>query len=615
MRIKDYPLTIQMPAMRIQNYISRNCRSRAIYLSIILILADIMLYSAALCQTKPSLHDSDYVSIKMDGYITRIFPKINGKACDTCQIDNIFNNNKHISYFIINAKEQYDLPEFRENGINTGEDYYVNNSFQKGYIPFLRNITTHSIASEKIHLDFITNFEMDGTAFLENSYTIFHNKTQVSDWADINKLPLDSAIQANLLFGNIPNPRSFELDIRKTGTFDLAINDSLVVLVKSTDPIGELTKIIIRRVPVHPLFEIVQFAPGQSLQKILNTEIGQEGVRNDSLYSEYEVQPGNLVVLKFTDYPQDRRNLEYAISPDTARWSRLETVGNMQAFSMFSYLILNAPEPGRSNEILLRYENQKENIRKLKMYTPITASDRRWLRISAILVFINSILGLAYYFRKRKNKKHITALAQKSQDFETRLQLLNGQLNPHFLFNSLTAVQSLIYKGESEKANAYISSVAGFLRTIMETGQKTFISLNEEIETATHYMDLEQKRKAFRYEIHSSPGLDFTQIEFPPLLLQPILENSIRHGFGNTIAQPLLTIEIVREEKNLVVIIRDNGVGFIQKDIIEGYGLSITQKRINMLNEKLQQMKIEMFIQSQLNVGTITHLKFKNWMQ
>jgi len=140
MSIKDYRPTIQLAAMQILNHIFRNCRRKTIYLSVILMLADIMLYSATLCQTNPRLHDSDYVNIKMHGYFTRIFPKINGKVCDACQIDNIFNDNKQISYFIINAKEQYDVPELKETGINTGEDYYVNSSFPNGEISFLRNM-------------------------------------------------------------------------------------------------------------------------------------------------------------------------------------------------------------------------------------------------------------------------------------------------------------------------------------------------------------------------------------------------------------------------------------------------------------------------------------------
>lgn len=222
------------------------------------------------------------------------------------------------------------------------------------------------------------------------------------------------------------------------------------------------------------------------------------------------------------------------------------------------------------------------------------------------------VFGSWYYFKRRNIKKKIALLDQKNKDIETRLSLLSGQLNPHFLFNSLHAIQGTIMNNDIHTANAYISAVATFIRRVLDDGKKEFISLLEELNLATDYLKLEQKRKDFSYQINICPALDVHEIDFPPLLLQPVLENSIRHGLTPAIDNPHVAINIDREGKHLIVTIMDNGLYWDTSRLIQGQGLSLTHKRMMVYNEKLDPMVISM--QTVYSKGTITTFTFKNWL-
>ena len=150
------------------------------------------------------------------------------------------------------------------------------------------------------------------------------------------------------------------------------------------------------------------------------------------------------------------------------------------------------------------------------------------------------------------------------------------------------------------------------MRRVMDDGKKEFVSLREELKLEEDYLKLEQQRKDFTYNITISPTLNNMPIDFPPLLLQPILENAIRHGLTSTVANPHITIHITKEESNLIVQIIDNGHHWDVDKLNEGTGLSLVNRRINLYNEKLAPLHISMNI-TNAN-GTISTFTFKNWL-
>lgn len=224
-----------------------------------------------------------------------------------------------------------------------------------------------------------------------------------------------------------------------------------------------------------------------------------------------------------------------------------------------------------------------------------------------------AVFGSWYFVKRRQHKKQLQQLLLKKQDIETKLSLLSGQLNPHFLFNSLHAIQGTINSNNITEANNYINRVALFMRNIMDYGKKEFISLQEELDLETDYLQLEQKRKTISFTVEVENQINASQIDFPPLLLQPVLENSVRHAFGYS-KGPKLTINVFAKEKDLVINISDNGAGWNTAERKEGHGLGLVRKRIELINEKTENMSVQMHITSVLGIGTTTIFTCKNWL-
>ena len=174
-------------------------------------------------------------------------------------------------------------------------------------------------------------------------------------------------------------------------------------------------------------------------------------------------------------------------------------------------------------------------------------------------------------------------------------------------------IQGTINSNNSSEANNYIGDIARFMRNSMDYGKREFVSLQEELHLETDYLQLEQRRKNFAFDLVIDKPINASQIDFPPLLLQPVLENSVRHAFGKNEA-PVLHIKVSLVRHNLVIAITDNGEGWNVNERAEGHGLGLVRKRIELINEKIQNMRIDMNIRSIPGKGTTTIFTFENWL-
>ena len=168
-------------------------------------------------------------------------------------------------------------------------------------------------------------------------------------------------------------------------------------------------------------------------------------------------------------------------------------------------------------------------------------------------------------------------------------------MNPHFVFNSLNAIQSFMFKNDIENANYYMSKFSVLMRNSLQYTRLDFISLRDEIDFVKTYLELETMRFSgkFDYIINIEDSVDLDFIQIPSLLLQPILENSIKHAFKNINYTGLIILEVTEKDENsLEVYIRDNGVGVagvIEKktnlnEKHKSFGLEIVKERIALLN-------------------------------
>ncbi len=227
---------------------------------------------------------------------------------------------------------------------------------------------------------------------------------------------------------------------------------------------------------------------------------------------------------------------------------------------------------------------------------------------SVILMLI--LLGLiakALFSIKTKNKR-------------IALQSLRREMNPHFIFNSLNSVNQFIAQNNELEANKYLTSYSNLMRNMMETSNKDFISLANELEQIKKYLDLEHLRfqDKFEYEIEVDEKLDTDTVLVPNMLIQPHLENAIWHGlrYRETIGK--LKVSFAEENQLIKVSIEDDGIG-VEKSkelktqnqkVHESRGLNNVEERISLLND-LYHQQISYSISSGMDGnGTLVTLYF-----
>ena len=199
-------------------------------------------------------------------------------------------------------------------------------------------------------------------------------------------------------------------------------------------------------------------------------------------------------------------------------------------------------------------ELQAKEAERLQEKSDKVATQRNLLII--LLLFI-LLAGGALYYLNIKQKQ--TRLQHKIS--ELRFAALRSQMNPHFIFNALGSMQLLINTGKSMEANMYLSKFARLLRMILENSANSRLSLEEEIEALRLYVELEALRFKFQYEIKIDPELNVSEIQIPGMLIQPFIENAIKHGITGKKEAGKLELEFRIDGDQLVCIIQDNGIG------------------------------------------------------
>lgn len=269
-------------------------------------------------------------------------------------------------------------------------------------------------------------------------------------------------------------------------------------------------------------------------------------------------------------------------------------------------------QAGNVYDLFLRYKFQTETIN----HYLITVKKHWWQTISfkiILFIFLSAftfLLGFHSYQRKQKKK----SLNQQREKESILLQLkaIRSQLNPHFIFNSLTSIQSLINTNKIASANEYLSEFSSLMRDALEGGDKIFQSLDKEINILKNYLKLEQLRFDFEYRI-TTDNIKINEIEIPSLLLQPLVENAVKHGVSELREKGKIEITFYSDNNNLVAEIKDNGKGFNSNETTDGYGWKLTNDKIRLTNGILNEQTIEKNI-FRTNDQTTVQIIFKNWI-
>lgn len=218
-----------------------------------------------------------------------------------------------------------------------------------------------------------------------------------------------------------------------------------------------------------------------------------------------------------------------------------------------------------------------------------------------MLVYI-LITVFAYFIRTNfdKQMQELKEAQLSSELSELKLQFLNTQIKPHFIFNTQHAIISLIEQGDVKKSSAMLVKLSTLLRNVLNFSNRTSISLAEEIENIRNYIDIQKVRFGEGLLVNYSIAMPIHQIQIPPLLLQPIVENIFHHAFAD-LEEGIINISISEEDARTVISVKDNGMGFNEKNLNGSrIGLSNVRKRI----ENYFGSKATLLIDSIPNVGT-----------
>lgn len=137
-------------------------------------------------------------------------------------------------------------------------------------------------------------------------------------------------------------------------------------------------------------------------------------------------------------------------------------------------------------------------------------------------------------------------------------------MNPHFFYNALNTIKAYIYINDKKNAEHFLNKFSKLTRNILEMTERDLISLKEEIAAIDLYLDLEKMRlmEDFDFEIKVDPSIDVEMVRIPPMLVQPYVENAIKHGFPSHLkGEKSIKINILPKGENIIIQILDNGVG------------------------------------------------------
>ncbi len=207
-----------------------------------------------------------------------------------------------------------------------------------------------------------------------------------------------------------------------------------------------------------------------------------------------------------------------------------------------------------TEQLTANLTNANQRIRKMEREESekIGARKRKELLISGIVIISLAILLFIVFLQRAEQRK-----------LRARMEALRAQINPHFLSNSLNAIENLVNLGENAAASKYLIKFSRLSRRILNSSRDLDISLSDELKTLEHFLALEELRfkDKFSYEIRVAAGLQPELIEVPAMILQPYIENAIWHGIKPKIGPGRIKIFIERSNKLLVCTIEDNGIG------------------------------------------------------
>ena len=326
--------------------------------------------------------------------------------------------------------------------------------------------------------------------------------------------------------------------------------------------------------------------------KLIINEIQINGKRRE-VNQLKELNPDeNDVAINFSTLafvPNESYSVSYKIN--NSEWKTLDLNDkNLKLYSLASgnYTI----------QLAIKHDNLKIDLQTIQF----EIKKPFWLKPLFLFGFGFVFLGLIYALYKlqiRKLEKRNQLLLEKvnleKNLNQSKLKAIKSQMNPHFFYNALNTIQSFILSNEKKQAVSYLSKFSNLTRTILEMTEKETISIAEEVKTLSLYLDIEKARfeEDFNYHILVDNEIDAENIKIPTMLLQPYVENAVKHGLLHKQGEKAVTIHFQKETEHIKISIDDNGIGrqkstelnAIKNKNHNSFATEAMQNRVNLLNQ------------------------------
>ena len=345
---------------------------------------------------------------------------------------------------------------------------------------------------------------------------------------------------------------------------------------------------------------ITKFTPSENQKQLLKpsihferievSNIATDSIQNQVKKNVLQLSPNqNNISFEFKtvdiNHPK-RIEYQYSLNETTSNWTSKNNVNfaNLSAGN-YSFSVKSRNASKTESELKIFYFFIDKPLHQKVWFLAV---------LTGIIAFIIFLIIYFYFKRKQQeNQQKIEKLTLENHLITLEQKALQLQMNPHFIFNVLNGIKAYGNSGQKTELNSTISQFASLLRSLLHNSRKEEINLSEEIETLKNYLNLEQKISSnFEYEITTeTENILIEEILIPPMLVQPFVENSIKHGFTNASRKGKLTIGFKIMNHHLICTIIDNGVGIEQSKKLKenlnhnSVALKVTKERIENLSE------------------------------
>lgn len=253
--------------------------------------------------------------------------------------------------------------------------------------------------------------------------------------------------------------------------------------------------------------------------------------------------------------------------------------------------IFNADKHQQITEIETKYETAKKEKELLELSEEnnkqkIIILKNRYFAFGILFILLAVVLFGALFIRQSRIRSR-----QKAIELENKL--FRSQMNPHFIFNSLSAIQYYVTSNNPVEAGAYLSDFAKLMRLVIENSREEFITLEQEVIAMKYYLKFQKLRfeDGFDYHLKLDESIETDEILIPPMLTQPFIENSLEHAFSGRKNGNKLNLRYLMRKDTLLVEVEDNGIGRQialkeKKATHKSFAIEVTKKRLERLNRK-----------------------------